>query len=228
MTFEGFPRETFTFLMGLSAHNDKAWFEAHRPDYEAAYVAPALAFVEAIGPRLRKISKGVAYEAKINGSLFRIHRDVRFSRDKTPYKDHIDLWFWEGDRRGWDTPGFFFRMSAKELMLGAGMHVFQKPALEAFRAAVLDDKRGKALEALIAKVEKAGYEIGGATRKTVPRGLPADHPRAARLLHEGLHAGWRGPIPREAWTRKLVDFCLERFEAVAPVSRWLRENVRAR
>ena len=96
--FSGFPRETARFLADLAKNNEKAWFDAHRGDYDQFYVAPALAFVAAIGPRLQKISPTVAFEPRINGSLFRINRDVRFSKDKRPYKDHIDLWFWHGAR----------------------------------------------------------------------------------------------------------------------------------
>lgn len=69
-TFTGFPETTFRFLRGLTKNNDKAWFEAHRADYEAGYVEPARAFVSALGPKLRKISNGVEYEPKVNGSLF--------------------------------------------------------------------------------------------------------------------------------------------------------------
>jgi uncharacterized protein (TIGR02453 family) len=98
--FGGFPKGTAKFLRGLSKNNEKAWFEAHRGDYQTGYVEPALAFVEAIGPRLQKISPSISFEPKINGSLFRINRDVRFAKDKRPYKDHIDLWFWHGDKRG--------------------------------------------------------------------------------------------------------------------------------
>ena len=87
--FAGFPKTTFAFLGGIAEHNDKAWFDEHRADYDAGYVDPARSFVAALGPELRKISKSVSYEPKVNGSLFRIQRDVRFSKDKTPYKTHI-------------------------------------------------------------------------------------------------------------------------------------------
>src|SRR5689334_8192732 len=120
--FSGFPKETTKFLRELSKNNDRTWFEAHRRDYQANYVEPALTFVSAIGPRLQKISPSISFEPKINGSLFRINRDVRFSRDKRPYKDHIDLWFWHGSKRGWASPGFFCRMLSDRLILGGGMH----------------------------------------------------------------------------------------------------------
>ncbi len=226
-TFQGFSETTFRFLREITAHNDKAWFDAHRADYDEGYVAASRLFVEAIGPRLQAISKGIEYEARINGSIFRIQRDVRFSKDKTPYKNHLDLWFWEGERRGWDTPGFFFRMFEKTMILGAGMHQFSKEHLEVYRQAVLDPKKGKALVNALDKVKKAGgYVIGAPTRKTVPRGYDASHERASLLLHEGLWAAYEGPVPKEAQSAAFVDFCVGHFQAVWPVSQWLLSTLK--
>ncbi len=227
--FSGFPDGTFRFLRGIARNNNKEWFEAHRADYESCYVEPAKAFVAALGPRLRKVSPTVSFEPKVNGSLFRINRDVRFSKDKSPYKPHLDLWFWEGDRRGWDSPGFFFRMFADKLILGAGMHRFEKAHLEAYRSAVLDPRKGVALVAAIDKIRKAGaYEVGGATRKKVPRGFDPGHQRAALLLHDGLWAGFEGKVPAEARSGAFVNFCAAHCRAVFPVSRWLLSMQNAR
>jgi uncharacterized protein (TIGR02453 family) len=177
-SFVGFPQATFAFLRGVAANNNKAWFDKHRGDYEAGYVEPAKAFVAAIGPRLAKISPTVKYEPRVNGSLFRINRDVRFAKDKSPYQTKLDLWFWHGGERGWSAPGFFVRIAPDKLGIGVGMHAFQKPQLDAFRRAVLDGRSGKALEQATARVEKAGrYRVQGASRKTVPRGFDADHPQ---------------------------------------------------
>jgi len=143
MGFEGFTKETVRFLGGLRAHNDRDWFEAHRKDYEGAYLGPAMAFAEALAPRLRKIEPDVSVEPRVNGSIMRINRDIRFSKDKSPYKDHLDMWFWAGDRKGWDTSGFWFRLTPDRLMLGAGMHGFEPTALARYRAAVLNDKKGR-------------------------------------------------------------------------------------
>src|SRR5262249_39822409 len=161
-----------------------------RDDYEQAFLAPAQAFVQALGPRLRKIDPGVNAEPRVNGSIMRINRDIRFSKDKSPYKDHLDLWFWSGDRKGWDCSGFFFRLTPERVMGGAGLHGFAPPVLARYRAAVLDPKRGEALARVVASVRKAGYEVGTESYKKVPAGAPADHPRAALLRHGGLHAGW--------------------------------------
>jgi uncharacterized protein (TIGR02453 family) len=222
MAFAGFPRETVRFLAGLRDNNDKAWFDAHRADYEAAFLAPAVAFVEALGPRLRKIEPGVAAEARVNGSIMRINRDIRFSKDKSPYKDHMDLWFWTGDKKGWDSSGFFFRLTPDRLLLGAGMHGFMPPALARYRQAVLDPKRGAALARLVEALRADGYDVGTETYKKVPAGAPADHPRAALLRHSGLHAGWEGKHPAQLRAPAFADFVAERFKAVAPLHRWLR------
>jgi uncharacterized protein (TIGR02453 family) len=227
--FQGFPKETVRFLRDLTAHNDKSWFDAHRDAYQAHYVAPALAFVAAIGPRLQKFAPDVAFEPKVNGSLFRINRDVRFSKDKRPYKNHVDLWFWHGDRRGWDSPGFFFRLLPDQLILGAGMHRFEKAQLDAFRKAVVEARAGKALQKTIAGVSSAGpYTVGGATRKGVPRDFDAAHERAEYLLHEGLFATFETEDVKTTQTAGFVEFCTGHFKAMWPISRWLLKEVTPR
>jgi uncharacterized protein (TIGR02453 family) len=225
--FSAFPAETLQFLSGIADNNSKDWFEANRDLYEAGYVAPGREFVETLGPRLKKVSPTVRYEPKINGSIARINRDVRFSRDKRPYKDHLDLWFWHGEKRGWDRPGFFLRITPERLFLGTGMHQFEGKMLDDFRAAVLAERSGEALMKAIDEVKASGpYEIGGATRKTTPRGFDANHERAGLLLHEGLHAGLELPVA-EAFKDRFADRALAHFAATWPIGQWLLEEVAA-
>lgn len=228
MTFPGFPKATSAFLRGLSKNNDKAWFDAHRDDYQSCYVGPAKALVEAMAPHLGKLSPDVHAEPRINGSIFRINRDVRFSKDKRPYKDHLDLWFWQGPdgRRSKECPGYFFRMTPTQLYVGAGMHQLDKRALGRYREAVADETSGKALEAALKKATRlAGAQVGGETYKRVPKGFDPEHPRADLLRHSGLFVEWLGPIPDEATTPKLPAWIMERYRAFAPVQRWLVEHV---
>ena len=223
--FSGFPKETFAFLEGIAAHNEKAWFEAHRDIYEAGYVAPARAFVEALGPRLTKIAPGVHYEPRVNGSLSRVNRDIRFSKDKRPYKDHLDIWFWTGEQKGWDCPGFWFRLTAKEVMLGVGMHMFEKEQLESYRHSVVHPRSGKALLAAVGAVRNAGkYEVGGKTRKLMPRGFEADPDRAEYLLYEGLYTSTGLPA-KAAAKPDFVDVCLKHYAAAWPIGKWLLAEV---
>ena len=223
--FAGFPKETFAFLSGIAAHNEKAWFEGHRDLYEAGYVAPARAFVEALGPALREISPDVQFAPKVNGSLQRINRDIRFSKDKRPYKEHLNLWFWHGDNKGWDTPGFWFSLGPKEVSLGVGMHSLDKEQLDSFRQSVIHPRSGKALLAAVAAVHKAGdYEIGGKTRKLMPRGFEADPDRAEYLLYEGLYTSARLPTSAAA-KPDFVAVVAAHCRKMWPIGKWLLDEV---
>jgi len=223
--FTGFPAETFAFLAGIAANNDKGWFEANRGLYEAGYVEAGRAFVSAMGPRLAALSPTVRFEPKVNGSISRVNRDIRFSKDKRPYKDHLDLWFWHGDRRGWDCPGFWFRLTAETVYLGTGMHGLEKERLDSFRHAVVLPRSGKALVAAVEAVRAAGpYEIGEKTRKVPPRGFETEPDRAEFLLYEGLTAGTQMPASA-ARAADFLDVCYKHFAATWPVGKWLLDEI---
>jgi uncharacterized protein (TIGR02453 family) len=221
MAFSGFPKETVKFLTALSRNNDKAWFDQHREDYEAYYLAPAQAFVEALAAPLKKLDKSLHAEPRVNGSILRINRDVRFAKDKAPYKDHLDLWFWSGQKKGWDKSGFFFRLTPTKLILGGGMHGFTPAVLGQYREQVLDEKRGTALAKLSSALAKQGYPLRGESYKKTPHGIAATHPRAALLKHGGLYAGWEGKHPNELSSAKLVDFVTGHYQAILPLHTWL-------
>jgi uncharacterized protein (TIGR02453 family) len=115
--FGGFPPATVRFLRELRVNNRKDWFDAHRSDYEAFWVAPAKAFVVAAGRQLAELAPGIRAEPRVLGSIFRINRDTRFVRGAGPYKDHFDFWFWEGERRR-AVSGFFARLTRGWLASG--------------------------------------------------------------------------------------------------------------
>jgi uncharacterized protein (TIGR02453 family) len=224
-TFQGFPKETAAFLKGIAEHNDKEWFTANRSLYDVGYVDAGRAFVETIGPELQKISPSVQFEPRISGSIMRVNRDTRFSRDKRAYKDHLDLWFWHGEKKGWTHPGFFMRLTAEAVWIGAGMHHLEGDTLTRYRDAVVDDRSGEALVAAISQVEAAGdYAIGGMPRKQVPRGYDKDSPRARFLLWESLPAMGRLTV-EDAQAPDFGDKALSHFRATWPIAKWLLDEV---
>jgi uncharacterized protein (TIGR02453 family) len=220
-TFTGFPPATLAFLGALGTNNSKAWFDAHRADYERDYLAPALAFIEAMREPLLTLHPDVRAEPRVNGSLFRINRDSRFSKDKTPYKDHIDIFFWVGEGRSRERPGYFFRLRADRLLLGAGIHGFDARMLAAYRAAVVDDSTGRELEDAIATARAAGASVEGVGYKKVRAGLDPAHPRASLLLHDAMHASFDEPIPAAVSSPDLIDHCLGRFRPLTPLLAWV-------
>ena len=218
--FSGFDQRGFDFLQGLEADNNKAYFDAHRPDFDEGLMAPARAFVVAVGDRLhRDYSAGILAEPKVNRAIRRMPRDTRFSNDKTPYKTHLDLWFQHGQGR---THGFFFRLFHDRVCIGGGTHGFDKPTLAAYREAVADPTTGAALEAALAEVRAAGdYEIGQPHYKRVPRGYDADDPRAELLKYNAVWGMAEVPIPPEARGPDFVDFVHGVFMDCAPIVRWI-------
>ena len=152
----------------------------------------------------------------------RIHRDVRFSKDKSPYYSHLRIMFWEGGvGKKKMRPGFFFGMGSDSARLFGGQHMFDKPVLQKYRNSVLIDTAAANLEEAIAKVEKAGYEVGGEHYKRVPRGIDKDHPRAELLKYNGLYV--ESPkISSSTLTKPdLVDTVLKHAQAMAPLHKWL-------
>jgi uncharacterized protein (TIGR02453 family) len=219
--FDGFPKETAMFLKGIAAHNEKAWFEDHRDLYDAGYVAPAKAFVSEIGPKLAKFAPGTQFEPRVNGSIARINRDIRFSKDKRPYKSHLDIFFWHGETKSWAAPGFWFSLNAQKVYMGSGIYMFDKEMLATFRDSIVHPRSGKALVSTIAGIEKkGGYYFGEKTRKLMPRGYEAPLDRAEYLLFEGLHSGIE--LDAEISTKPdFADVCLKHFKATWPISQWI-------
>ncbi len=221
--FSGFPDGTLGFLRGVRANNTKTWFDAHRKDYDELYVAPAKAFVEALAPRLSDFAPEIVAEARINGSIFRINRDVRFSRDKRPYKDHLDFVFWEGEKKA-SASSFFFRLSPDRLFIGAGFHQARPAQLKSFREAVADPKSGTSLAQVVKNLRGHGHELGGKHYKRHPRGFPEDGPAAELLLHNALFVIQEGS-PDAALRAQIVNTCVQHWQEMLPLHRWLIDHV---
>lgn len=225
MAFSGFKEPTTDFLAALSENNSKSWFDEHREDYEDHWVAPAKEFVVAAGEALADINPRVEAQPRVNGSIFRVNRDVRFSADKTPYKDHLDFWFWEGERKT-AVSGYYLRVTPTEIGVGAGAHGFDKNRLTAFRAAVVDPKAGKSLASAVEAVEKAGWHVKGESYKRIPRGFePADAEQERFLRHSSLWCGLDTPHPASMRTARLIPYVVRRWEQMDPLHRWLVDTL---
>ena len=220
-----FGPQTRKFLRELGRNNDKAWFDAHRAEYEAHYLKPAKAFVEQVGPKIERFAPSIVWEPRINGSIFRINRDIRFSKDKTPYKDHIDMWFWEGSRKT-ALSGFFIRIGASSIILGAGSHGFSKDDLARHRTRLNDRTAAKQLSSLARRFRRAGYEVGGRHYKKPPKGFDGNPDAAELALHNALWASVERRHPAEMSTGKFPAYCAREWKKLAPLHQWLVARVR--
>ena len=223
--FQGFETGAFTFLEELAANNNRDWFLENRERYEREVLEPAGSFVEALGSMLRKRLPSVNYDTRRNGSgsIMRIYRDIRFSKDKRPYKENLGLVFWMGSGKKVERPGFYFHMDTRDIFFYGGQHVFPKDTLERYRAAAADDRRGGELQRIITECGRAGLPVmEEPAYKRVPRGYPQDHPRAELLKYAGLGVAVtlsRSDVREPA----LVDTCLAAADRMVPLLEWLRD-----
>lgn len=224
--FRGFPQDGLDFLTGLAEDNSTSYFDAHRSTYQDHVLAPSKAFVVALGKELRpRISADLVADARVNASIFRINRDIRFSADKTPYHTDLRFVFWEhGDRTS--APAFFVRVEPRFVSFAAGVRELDRSKVDRFRAAVDDDTSGQALVEAIATTRKAiRAELSDPHYKRVPKPYEADHPRAELLRHTGLYVWAEQPTPKSVSTARFVTWCANRLEKLAPVQRWWVHHV---
>jgi uncharacterized protein (TIGR02453 family) len=208
VSFRGWPPEAITFYEGLEADNSKAYWAAHKATYEEDVRAPLQALADEV--------RGEVGELRI----FRPYRDVRFSKDKAPYKTGAAA---AGELEGGSL--VYVMLSAAGLFVASGHYRPAADQLERFRAAVADDRAGSALEATVAGLRKAGYEIGGQALKVAPRGFPRDHPRVELLRHKGVTAGRTFAPAKWLGTAKAKDRVLDTWRGAAPLHEWLDRHV---
>ena len=205
--FEGFPDAAFAFYQGLVADNSKAYWTQHKPTYDAFVRQPMLDLL------------GDLEDEFGTGHAFRPHRDVRFSKEKTPYKDHQGGFVEVGD-----AVGLYVQISADGLLVAGGWYSPQGQQIHRYRD-VVDGPSGAELERIVAATRAAGIEVGGDRLATRPRGTSPDHPRLELLRHRSVVASrsW----PPEPWmhTPEAEKVVRDTWREVSPLVEWLAASV---
>lgn len=215
-SFDSFSPEALSFLSDLKTNNTKEWFAANKATYEIHLKEPGKQFADAMSLALRDIS-ACHHESKI----FRIHRDVRFSKDKTPYNAHFHVAFMPKDLVG-QPPMWFFGLSPDKLSLGCGVFQYDKEALAAFRTAMAGPK-GAELIQLTTDVRAAGMRVGEPELKRVPPCFEKDHPHGEALRRKGFAAWIDVSDPTFASEANLVKRTAEHFKQFMPAFRLLSQ-----
>jgi uncharacterized protein (TIGR02453 family) len=201
--FTGFPDAALDFYDDLEVDNTRSFWEKHKPVYTESVRQPMTAMCEALAPEFG--------DAKV----FRPYRDVRFAKDKTPYKTHQGAFVAAGPATGW-----YVEISARGLRVGAGFYEASGERLARIRESMADDKAGPRLQRVLRKLEKDGFEISGERLKTSPRGYDADHPRIELLRHKQLFAaksfGFEGLDSPDVLDRVRDEWC-----ALRPLGGWV-------
>lgn len=205
MSFTGFPVAALDFYDDLEMDNTKSFWEANKHVWKESVEAPMKALMAELEPEF-----GPA-------KVFRPYRDVRFAKDKTPYKTHQGAFVAAGPATGW-----YFEISPRGTRVGSGFYDADGGRLAAIREAMADEKTGTALDRLLKRLEKAGFEVGGDQLKTSPRGYAADHPRIHLLRRKQLFVGRSYGFEADAIDAGLVDRVREDWRALKPLVTWLR------
>ncbi|MFT3697106.1 MAG: DUF2461 domain-containing protein [Kofleriaceae bacterium] len=218
--FQGFDKTAPAFFAELAIEMNKTWFDANKQRYQDLWVTPMTELLTEVGTKLKygKLKIG-------SPKIFRIYRDVRFAKDKTPYKTHCAATL--GFQKEMSGLPLYFHVGLEDEYAGAGTYFFEDNRLAQWRKLVAADKTGKPLVALVTKLRKAGYNVGGhEDYKRVPKPYDQDHPRAEFLKMRGLTAGFP-EMPRGMLHKKeLVGWLAKHANAVAPLVTWLATNIK--
>jgi uncharacterized protein (TIGR02453 family) len=208
MPFNGFPIEAVEFYEGLIADNSKAYWQAHKAVYENAVRAPLTALLEELddyGPY----------------HVFRPYKDVRFAKDKRPYKDHIAAY---GESEG--GAGFYVQFSATGLIAGAGYYHMASDQLDRYRHALDSDRVSREIVAVTDVLRSQGLDLTAVdSLKTAPRGFSREHPRIELLRLKGLVATHRWTPAKWMRTKAMIDRVRDTWEVCAPMNAWLDAHV---
>lgn len=221
-----FPQSTIKFLTALSKNNSKEWFEKNRVRYDFELLQPAIQFVIDLGDELQKLSPNIIAIPKVDKSIFRLHRDVRFSKDKSPYKTNLGLYFWEGSGKKMDCSGLYFHIEPKLFFLGAGMYQFTKDQLIKYREIVSNPAKGEELSDLVKKLLKnKKYQLGGKSYKKTPRGFDSDYAYNELLLHSGFYVYYESKDFSKLTKTNPVSFSYKIFKDMYSVHKWFVDNI---
>mgnify|MGYP001822917239 CR=1 FL=1 len=215
---EHFTPATFRFLRDLADNNERTWFQGEAERYERDVLDPALRFISDFGPSLRGISGAFdAIPKRVGGSLFRIHRDVRFSEDKRPYKTQVGIHFRHRRARDAHAPGFYLHLEPRGSFFGAGLWRPDSGTLKAIRSTMMDDPEGwqDSRDSV-----PEGYPLGGESLKTAPRGISADHPLIEDLRRKDFVV-MRPLTEKQVTAGDFLEHYRDHCRAAAPLVEWL-------
>jgi len=204
MTFAGFPEAALDFYDDLEVDNTKSFWQAHKAVYDEAVAAPMKALTADLEPEF-----GAA-------KIFRPYRDVRFAKDKSPYKTHQGAYVATGP-----STGYYVQIGAAGVMVGVGYYEASSARLAVIREAISDDAHGTQLEGILAELEASGWNVGGETLKTAPRGYDVEHPRIALLRHKSLTVGREYGFDPVIHSSDLVEQVRTDWRTATPFLEWV-------
>lgn len=221
--FRGFPKDMLAFLGDLKKNNRRDWFQANKDRYKKSVVEPMSAFIGAMDGRLAKVSDCfIADPRPHGGSMFRIYRDTRFSKDKKPYKEHIACQFRHMAGKDAHAPGFYVHIDTDEVLFGGGIWMPEGPVLRQLRDAILDDPDGWVAATRGKAFRNRFGSVSGDSLKRPPQGFDPDHPLIDDLKRKSFFAMQR-VAPKKVLEPAFAAEVQKAFVTLTPMMRFLTE-----
>lgn len=217
MPFTGFPKAGVTWFHHLAVAQNREWFQAHKDGYEDLWLTPMNALLEELRAPLEKL-----YGRKLGPSkIFRLNRDVRFSKDKSPYKTHVAAMIpFEGFAKNEGPVALYFHLGLEDVV-GFGFYMLEPKSLQRLRKLLIDDETGAPLAKLVAAAEKQGLKADSFERlKRPPPGVSPDHPRVELLKNKALGLSSKSIPRRVRFSAGFKQWLLDQAKAAAPVVKW--------
>jgi len=219
--FDGFPREGIGFLKRLKRNNNRPWFEKHKQEYESSIKLPMQSLIASLHPHFQRFAP--EFDINPKRSLFRIYRDVRFSKDKTPYKTHAAAHFvLRGKPKGVEGSGYYLHIEPGEVFIGGGIYMPDNDQLKKIRSAIADHSDQFLSIVRLPKFKKIFGKLEGEKLQRVPKGYDPDHPMAEWLKHKQFFVWIEWPESK-CLKDKFVAEVAEVYKAATPLVRFLNE-----
>jgi uncharacterized protein (TIGR02453 family) len=223
--FTGFPKGGVEFFQTLSVRQDRAWFHAHKTDYQQLWEAPMHAFLDAVQAKTATLFPETK---KTKSKVFRIYRDVRFSKDKSPFKTSISgvIPLYQGGMM--ERVGYYFELGPTPFV-AAGRWMMDPPTLKRFRKAVADERTGPPFAAAVEKAVAKGFVVSSEQQLSrVPKPWTKEHPREALLRQKGFTFTLPNPSFALLHSPRLVDWAVTHLKDIAPVMKWVERAARGK
>ena len=221
--FKGFSQKGLDFFYELEVNNNKLWFEANKSVYEQEILAVNRAFVVEMGEHLECLVPTIHAIPKINKSLFKIYRDVRFSKDKTPLKTRSGVLFWQGKGSRTQSSGFYLHYSVYELFIATGIRGFDKEMLSTYRDYIMIDKHREALHTILEELQAKGYSLPTPKYKRIPNMFDKTMSHAYLTLFNSMFVYKQSKPPKAFFTPKIVDSLFKAFDDMLALQQWVYE-----
>jgi uncharacterized protein (TIGR02453 family) len=219
--FKGFSKAAICFLEQIKTHNNKPWFIQHSELYQQDILEVSRDLVEDLGHKLQLIAPGISIVPKVNGSIYRFARDIRFTHDKTPYKSHLSYLFWQGNLKRNQCPAFYLAIRPEYIQIGVGINQFTTEYLHAWREQCAHREKASQIHKIIEQLTQSSVVFQGQQLKRMPKNFSMDLLNQELIRYKGFKCYFQLPLPEQVYSQEFISFSMEYFQQLLALFEWM-------